>query len=172
MMRRIRWVGVVLGTITTVALGAMLLAFVSLVLDTFLLSTTSTGSVNGVTSTTVTQESVRGLILLVSIISAVFFALFVGVLVSGRLASIHPGLNGVVVGVVIVAVPFVWLLGSTVFVFLEPTINPDDAITRSESLRMLVAALVAYSVVSPVFVLASFWGGRIGRRFGQGNIEV
>lgn len=161
----------ILGAVTTVALGAMLLAFVSLVLDPFLISITSTGQVNGVTSVTVTQERVRGFLLLVSVISAVFLALLVGGSVAGRLAATHAGLNGIVVGIVLVAVPLVWLLGSLAFVFLEPITNPGDVYTQSENLRMLGVALVVYCVVSPVFILASFLGGRIGGRYGRGNVE-
>lgn len=172
MVRRIRWVGVILGAVTTVALGAILLAFVSLVLDPFLLLITSTGSVNGVTSITVTQERVRGLLLLLSITSAVFLALLVGGSVAGRLAATHAGLNGGVVGIVLVAVPFVWLLGSLTFVFLEPITGYGDAYGRSENLGMLGAALIVYCVVSPVFILASFLGGRLGGRSGRGNVEV
>lgn len=126
----------ILGVVTTVSLGAMLLAFVSLVLDPFLISITSTGSVNGGTSVTVTQERVRGLLLLASVISAVFLALLVGGSVAGRLAATHAGLNGIVVGIVLVAVPLVWLLGSLAFVFLEPITSPDDAITRSYGIRL------------------------------------
>ncbi|MGB3635219.1 MAG: hypothetical protein WA982_14350, partial [Rubrobacteraceae bacterium] len=77
-MRRIRWVAVILGVATTVALGAALLAFVSLVLQPFLISITSTGPVNGTTSVTVTQERVRGFLVLAFLITAVFLALLAG----------------------------------------------------------------------------------------------
>ncbi|MGB3634762.1 MAG: hypothetical protein WA982_12030, partial [Rubrobacteraceae bacterium] len=115
---------------------------------------------------------VRGFLVLVFLISAVFLALLAGGWMSGRLATTHAGLNGIVVGIVLVAVPLVWLVGSIAFVFLEPITSPDDAYGRSENLRMLGAALIVYCVVSPVFILASFLGGRIGDRFRSRNFEA
>ena len=166
-MRRIRWVGVILAAVTTVLLASMLLAFVSLVLEPFLGVVIGTAPVDGVTSVTVVQERIHGLLMGVSVVFAVLLALLVGGLVTGRFATSYAGLNGVVMGVIIVAVPFVWLLGSIVFVLLEPIKNPDDVYTQSESLRMLVAALVVYSVLSPIIVLASFLGGHICRRLDE-----
>ncbi len=166
---RVRLVGIALGVAITifVALAALLLAFVSLALDPFLISVTSTGTVNGVTSTTVTGERARGLFLLVAVISAVFIALFAGGFVAGRLAPPHAGFNGAVMGVLLVSVLLLWLVGSLASVLLEPTMSPDEVFTRSESVRMLGVALVVYSAVSPVFVLASFLGGRTGGRAGR-----
>lgn len=149
------------------ALGTALLAFVSLVLDPLLISITSTETDGGTTSTTVTDERVRGFLLLVSVILSVSSALFAGGFVAGRLASARAGLNGIVTGASLVAVPLVWLIGSLAFVLLEPTWSPNDVYGRSENLRMLTAALVVYSAVSPVFVVASFLGGRTGGRAGR-----
>ena len=87
------------------ALGAALLAFVSLMLDPLLISMTSTETVGGATSTTVTQERVRGLFLLLSLILAASSALFTGGFVAGRLASSHAGLNGALVGFLLVSIP-------------------------------------------------------------------
>ena len=170
-MGRVRLVGVTSGVVVSVALAALLLAFVSLVLDPLLISVTSAGTVDGATSTTVTGERVRGLILSTSVVLAVSFAFFVGGMLAGRLALPYSGLNGALVGTTVVVAPLVWLLGSIAFVFLEPTWNPGDVYGRSEDLRMLVAALVVYSAASPVFILASFWAGRIGGRSDRRNGE-
>ena len=156
-----------MGAATTVTLGAALLAFVSLVLNPLLISMTSTGPVNGATSTTVTQERVRGFFLLLSLILTVSSALLTGGFVAGRFASSHAALNGALVGFLLVSIPLLWLVGSLAFVLFEPIRNPGDVYGRSENIRMLGVALVVYSVVSPVFVLASFLGGRIGGRAGR-----
>jgi uncharacterized membrane protein len=163
-MSHIRWIGVILGSVATVVLALALLAFVSLVLEPFVSSLTGTVPVDGVTSTTVAEERIRGLLMGVSVISALLLAFLVGGLVVGRFATSHAGLNGAVMGVVILAIPFVWLLGSIVIVLLNPAGSPGEVITRSESLRMLVAAFVVYSVFFPIIVLAGFLGGRVGRR--------
>jgi hypothetical protein len=164
-MRRIRWIGVILGGVATVVLALALLAFVSLLLEPFVSSLTGTAPVDGITSVTVAQERIHGLLMGVSVISVVLLAFFIGGLVAGRFALSHAGLNGVVMGVIITAIPFMWLLGSMVFVLLEPTKNPGDVYTQSESLRMLIAALIVYSALFPITVLAGFLGGRAGRRF-------
>ncbi len=159
--------GMILGIVTTVSLAGILLAFVSLVLEPYVSSITGTTPVGGVTSVTVTEERIHGLIMGLSAVSSILFAFFVGGLVAGRLVSQYAGLNGAVMGTFIVAVPLALLLVSVVLVFLAPIRNPGDVYTQSESLRMLTAALVVCSFVSPVAVLTGFWGGRVGKRIGE-----
>lgn len=163
-MRRIRWRAVILGVLTTVALTLLSLTFVSVVAGPFLSAVTGTAPVDGVTSVTVVEERVQGLLLGVCVLLSLFFAFFAGGAVSGRFSVSSPGLNGAVMGVGVVAVPFLWLVGSLVSVFLAPVTGEGDAVTRSEGLRMLVAALVVCSVASPVAVSTGFWGGRTGGR--------
>ncbi|CAN5647376.1 hypothetical protein BH24ACT20_BH24ACT20_02160 [soil metagenome] len=161
-MRRIRWMGVTLGIVTTVSLAGVLLVFVSLVLEPYVSAITGTAPVGGVTSVTVTEERIRGVVVGLSVISAVFLAFFVGGLVAGRFGSSYAGLNGVVMGIPIVAVPLAALFVSVVLVLLSPIRNPGDVYTQSENLRMLSVALVVCSLISPVAVLSGFWGGRLG----------
>lgn len=163
---RIRWAGVALGAATTGVLAGTLLAFISLVLEPYLGTIIGTAPADGGTSVTVTEERVHGLLVGTSVVLAVLLAFFVGGLVAGRFAPLRAGLNGAVMGALIVVVPLAGLLVGIVTSALEPIENPGDVSARSENLRMLVAALVVCSGISPVFVLAGFLGGRIGRRPG------
>lgn len=82
-----------MGVATTIALAVMLLAFISLVLDPFLVSITGNASAGGATSTTVAEERIRALLVGVSVILALLLALFTGGVVAGRFAPSHAGLN-------------------------------------------------------------------------------
>ena len=153
-----------MGVLATAALTLLSLTLVSVVVEPFLVTVTVTAMVDGVTSVAVVEERVQGLLLGVCVLLSLFFAFFAGGAVSGRFSISSPGLNGAVMGICVVVVPFLLLAGSIVSVFLAPVTGEGDAITRSESLRMLVVALVVYSVVSPVAVSIGFWGGRTGGR--------
>lgn len=155
----------ILGASTVGVLTLILLSFINLVLDPFL---RTVSGVEGDAFVTVTEERVHGLLAGLAVISSILFAFFAGGFVAGR-RSPSAELNGAVMAGFMAAVPFVWLLGSLAFVFLEPAQSPDDVYTRSEGLRMLFAALMAYCVAAPVLVLAGFWGGRIGGRTGRAS---
>ena len=156
----------ILGAATTVSLAGTLLTLIGLVLDPYVRTITGTAPVDGVTSVSVVEERIHGIILGLSAFSAVLLAFFFGALLAGRFFPFHAGLNGIVMGTSIVAVPLAFLLGSIVFVLLEPTRNLDDAYIQSENLRMLTVAFIVLSLISPVAVLTGFWGGRVGERFG------
>ncbi|MGF1473582.1 MAG: hypothetical protein ACFB50_17815 [Rubrobacteraceae bacterium] len=166
-MGSIRWTGTALGASATGVLGFLFLALASLVLDPFVSSITGTAPVDGVTSITAAEERVRGLLTGAFVISSLLLCFFIGGLVAGRCAISHAGLNGAVVGIVILAVPFLSLLVGLGLVLLEPVRNPGDVYTRAENIGMLGAALVVYSVISPVMVLSGFLGGRVGGRSGS-----
>lgn len=167
-MRRIRWISVILGAVMTVALSGVLLALSGLLLTPYLSAITDSAAIDGATSATVADERVYGLLMGLSLLSAILLAFFVGGFVVGRLVPLSGGLNGTVMGLIVVLAGLVFLLGNLVTV-LGPVGNPGEFYSQSENLRMLVVALAAYVVVSPIVILAGFWGGRIGRRLGGGE---
>ncbi|MGB3683571.1 MAG: hypothetical protein WA990_13925 [Rubrobacteraceae bacterium] len=169
-MRNIRWIGVILGAVTSIVLALVLLGFVGLVVDPLLGAVTGNAAVEGTTSLTVAQERLRGFLLGGAAILAVLFAFFIGGLVAGQFKLSYAGFNGAVTGIIVLAIPLIWLLVSIASVS-GLVGSPGDVQGQSENLRMLFAALVVYAIASPVVVLMGFWGGRIARRLGEGLFE-
>lgn len=169
-MNRFHWTGVMLGVVTVGVLAGVLLAFVGLVLGPQLSVLTGTEPINGVTSVTVTEERIYGLLVSVSVILAVLLSFFVGGLIAGRFALSYAGFNGAATGIIVAVVPLLWLLISIASV-LGLVGGGGDIQGRSENLGMLGAAIVVYFILSPVVVLVGFWGGRIGGRLGGVTFE-
>lgn len=133
-------------------------------LNPYLSIVVGTAPVDGVTSVTVVQERIHGLLVGAAVISALVIAFLVGGMVAGRLAYSHTRLNGAVAGIIVMVVPFVWLSSNIVSVALEQPRNLGEVATRSEGLSMMLAVLLAFCIVSPVLVMSGILGGRIGKR--------
>jgi hypothetical protein len=144
----------------------MFLAFLNLVLEPYIGVITGTGRVDGVTSFTVAEEKIHGLLVGAYVILALLLAFFIGGLVAGRFAGTHAGLNGAVMGAIVIVIPLVLLLGSIAST-LDFVGDTGDVQGRSENLRMLLAALVVYYAVSPAIVLTGYVGARLGGRLGS-----
>lgn len=92
-------------------------------------------------------------------------AVFLGVLLAGRIAPSSPESNGAAsagVGAIIFAcvvgplVPWIW----------EPISNPGEVYARAENLNNSMVFGVGFCVVLPFVVLSGYLGGCIHGRFG------
>lgn len=95
----------------------------------------------------------------------VLLAFFTGGAAIGRMVSSAPGSNSVVGALAAIAVGCVGMLATFIPVILLTSSGSLDELTRSENLGLLSVWVLAFCVVAPLGVLASYLGGRLaGRR--------
>lgn len=164
MLRRIRLIAVIPGALITLALLWPFLAFTGLVLDPLFAELTGTAPVNGVTSVTMREERLDGILSGFSFVSALLLASFIGGLLTGGLASSFSGFNGATSAAMIPAGAFARLMIVMIPSIFEPINNPGDVYTRSENLGNMAAMSVAFCVLLPILILAGYLGGGIGDR--------
>lgn len=161
-LRRVEWVGVLLGGAATVLVVLLLEVFVVSPISSYLYGVFAVERPGGATSFTGRAWNTYVALSTSLVLVALPLAFFAGGLVVGRLVSSFPGLNGVAGAAGVVAAGFAWLLATALPGILDPINNPGDVYTRSENLQMFLIWGTAFCAVSPFVVLAGFLGGRLG----------
>ncbi len=165
MLAQLRWRVVLVGAALTVLLVVSLTLFVGAVVDPFLYDLfVERNSEQGVAFTGRGWSAYTNLSLLLHLL-VVLFAFFVGGALIGRVVSASSGPNSVAGALATIGVGVVWMLVTFIPVILSTFSGSLDAYTRSENLGNLSVFILAFCMVAPLSVLASYLGGRLsGRR--------
>ncbi len=86
-------------------------------------------------------------------------AFFLGGLLVGRITPLHPESSAVASGVILCAIA----LGAILWIWV-PFLVVKDTLARSDNIDTFVIWVVAFFVGSPLAVLVSYLGGRLGGR--------
>ncbi len=161
---RIRWVVIPMGFIATLLLASLLVATVGSVGGSYLYDTLAVQRPGGADSFTGRAWNVYMFSSTLVLLSCLLVAFFLGSAVVGRMVLAFPGLNGAVSGAAVAVAGWVWLLTSAIPPLLRPINDPGDVYTRAENLQMFLLWIVAFCIISPLGILASYLGGRLGGR--------
>lgn len=149
-MRRIGWVGVVLGTVTALVMGRFLFWALP---DFYSMIAYEDGPGKTTVLSGERQTAADAVSTLIRVVSWTF-AYFFGGLVAGRLSRFSAGLNGVltaVCGGIFGIVSFFVVIGPA-----NAVVDPEN-----QALTTLHALMFAF-VFLPVTVVASYFGGKVG----------
>ena len=160
MLRRIRWVGLVVG-IAAMFLFTLLLNYSVFVMIHPYLYDTYIAEGAGVTAR---EDALFNALTGLSNLIATLLAFLLGGLVVGVLASAFAGLNGALSAAVAAFGGFALLVGPIVPWIWEPISNPGEVYTRADNLNNLLELSVIFCAVLPFVVLAGYVGGRLGAR--------
>lgn len=159
-MRRIRWVGVLLGVAVMTPLALGLTLFVFSVIDSRLYR----AFIAEGAGTTAREQALFDGLSGASHLAAGLLAPFLGGLLGGRVTAASPGTNAATGAAVAAFGIFAWFVGPLVPWIWEPISNPGEAYTRSDNVNNLLVVSVVFCGILPFVVLAGYLGGELNAR--------
>ncbi len=158
MLRRVRWVGVIVGSVAALLAGWLIL----LALPDFYAMIAFEERPGGVTSWTSESQELATTVWIVTSATSLCVGYFLGGVVAGRTARSSPGLNGALVAVLVPALGIITLVALMLPTLLSVMWPP--VFIEGEELAKLTFWVMVFGVFFPISVAVAFVGGRAGGR--------
>ncbi len=159
MLRRVRWVGVIVGSVAALLAGWLIL----LALPDFYAMIAYEERPGGVTSLTSESQELATTVWIVTSATSWCVGYFLGGVVAGRMARSSPGLNGAVVAVCVPALGTITSVAMILPALLS--VSPEwSVVFGSENLGLLSFWVMMFGVFFPISVVVAYVGGRVGGR--------